>query len=222
MEPRLRNVLIRMFISVAVFIYIGYLAWQRLSPFDFWVIMAFFGVYLTWSIIETIIYKSPDTLAKEDDDRKSYIYLQFSSMAALFYALVDFIEYHFTRNPAFEPAVTVIGFVVFLVSCVIRYQAIITLGKYYNPRVSVYEEHSLITRGIYRNIRHPIYVSAILNVAAIAMIFNSWGALILAAAAVVPAVIYRINVEEEFLLKHFDNDYKCYMEQSKKLIPKIW
>jgi protein-S-isoprenylcysteine O-methyltransferase Ste14 len=222
MEPRLRNVLIRMLVSIAIFIYIGYLAWQRLSHFDFWVIMGFFAVYLTWSIIETLIYVSPDTLAKEDDDKKSYIYLQLSSMAALFYALVDFIEYHFTRNPGFEPAVIIIGFVMFLLSCIIRYQAIITLGKYYNPRVAIYHEHSLITRGIYSHIRHPIYISAILNVAAIAMIFNSWGTLILAAVAVVPAVVYRINIEEQFLLRHFGDEYKRYIDQSDRLIPKIW
>lgn len=222
MNTRIRNVIIRMIISITVFIYISYLAWQSLPRFDFKVIMAFFAVFLVWSVIETLIYQDPDTLAAEDGDRRSYVYLQLSSLLVLLYALMDFMEYHFSRMDAWEPGIIIAGFVVFLLNSVLRYHAITTLGSFYNPRVAIYQEHTLITAGIYRSIRHPMYLSAILNVMAISLIFSSWGALLIMLFAVLPAVVYRIKIEEEFLLKHLGSEYQVYMEQSKRMIPGIW
>jgi len=222
LNSRIKNVIIRMVISIIVFIYISYLAWQSLPRFDFKVIMAFFAVFLTWSVIETLIYKDPDTLAAEDGDRRSYIYLQLSSLLVLFYALMDFMEYHFSRINALEPGIIIAGFVVFILNSVLRYQAITALGAFYNPRVAIYQEHTLVTAGIYRSIRHPMYLSAILNVIAISLIFSSWGALLIMLFAVLPAVVYRIKIEEEFLLKHLGSEYQAYMEQSKRMIPGIW
>ncbi|MDD3270048.1 MAG: isoprenylcysteine carboxylmethyltransferase family protein [Syntrophomonadaceae bacterium] len=222
MDSRQRNVLIRMIIVLILFAYIGYLAWSRLPRFDFWVIMAFFAIYLTWSIIETIIYRAPETRAIEDDDRRSYVYLQLSSLFVLFYALMDFLEYHLTRINGLEPAINYAGFLLFFIYCLIRYRAIVSLGKYYNPRVALYEEHSLVKDRAYLRIRHPFYLSAMLSVLSITFIFNSWGSLLIVILAVIPAIIYRIKVEEEFLLRHFGESYKEYMGQTSRLIPKIW
>ncbi|MDD3271760.1 MAG: hypothetical protein PHR04_06660, partial [Syntrophomonadaceae bacterium] len=134
MNTRVRNVIIRMIISIIVLVYISYLAWQTLPRFDFMILMAFFALFLGWSIIETLIYKDPDTLAVEDDDRRSYLFLQLSSLLALFYALIDFLDYHYTRMGNFEPWVIYLGFVIFILNSILRYHAITTLGKYYNPR----------------------------------------------------------------------------------------
>ncbi len=222
MNTRVRNVIIRMIISIIIFVYISYLAWKSLPRFDFLILMAFFALFLGWSIIETLIYKDPDTLAVEDGDRRSYLFLQISSLLALFYALLDFTEYHYTRMGNFEPWVIYLGFLIFILNTFLRYNANTTLGKYYNPRVAIYEEHSLVTAGIYQKIRHPMYLSALLNIIAIAFIFSSWGTLAIMLFAVLPAVIYRINIEEEFLLTHLGNEYRQYLENSKKMIPGIW
>jgi protein-S-isoprenylcysteine O-methyltransferase Ste14 len=222
LNDRVRNVLVRMILSIIIFIYISYLAWQSLPRFDFAVLMAFFAVFLGWSIIETFIYKDPDTQVELDADRRSYLYMQVSSLLVLFYALIDFLDYHFSRMNALEPWIILAGFLIFIGNAILRYNAITTLGKYYNPRVALYQEHSLVTGGIYQIIRHPMYLSAILNVIAIALVFSSWGALVIMLFTVLPAVIYRINIEEEFLLAHLGKEYQQYMEQSKRMIPGIW
>lgn len=222
MNNRIRNVIIRMVISIIVFIYISYLAWQSLPRFDFIVIMTFFAVFLAWSVIETLIYKDPESLAVEDGDRRSYIYMQITSLIALFYALMDFIEYHLSRMNGLEPGIVIAGFIIFAFNLVLRYQAITALGSFYNPRVAIYQKHSLITHGVYNKIRHPMYLSAILNVIAVSLIFSSWGALLIMLFAVLPAVVYRIKIEEEFLLNHLGSEYQRYIEQSKRMIPGIW
>lgn len=222
MNPRLRNVLIRMIVSVLVFAYVGYFAFKTLPYFDFLVIMAFFAVFFTWSVIETALYRDPETAAIEDDDRKSYTYLQLSSLLVLFYSLFDFTTYHWSRLTAAEPAIIYFGFVIFIVNCLVRYAALTRLGSMFNPRVALYQEHHLIDSGIYQYIRHPMYLSAILNTIAISLIFSSLGALAIILVGVLPSVRYRIILEEEFMLRHFPEQYGAYIQRSKRLIPGIW
>ena len=222
MATRHRNVMIRMLISLGIFAYIAYLAWQWLPHADFYVIIAFFAVFLAWSVVETAIYQPPETAAIEDEDRKSYFYLQFSSLFVLLYAIQDFTGWHYTRLENWEPWVIIGGFLIYVAFALLRYRAIVTLGKYYNLRVAIYEEHSLITHGIYSSIRHPFYLTALLSVISISLIFSSWGGLLLSLVLTVPAIIYRINIEEDFMLRHFGSEYQEYMARTKKLLPGIW
>lgn len=223
MNSRQRNVLIRMILAVGVFAYVGYLAWQQLPPFDFKVIASFVVLYLSWAILsETVIYKDPGDFVIEDDDRRSYLYLQLSFLIALFYATIDFVEYHFTRMIAAEPYIIFIGFSLFIISCGIRWWGFNSIGPYFNPRVAVYQNHQLITSGAYRNIRHPLYLGSLISFMAIPVIFSSWGALLIMVLATIPALVYRIRVEEEFLLQYFGDSYREYMQHTSRLIPGIW
>lgn len=222
MNPRLRNVLIRMIISVLVFVYVGYFAYKTLPYFDFLVIMAFFAVFFTWSVIETALYKDPESPAIEDDDRKSYTYLQLSSLLVLFYSLFDFTTYYWSRLTEAEPIIIYVGFSVFILNCLVRYAALKKLGSMFNPRVALYQEHRLVDTGIYQYIRHPMYLSAILNTIAISLIFSSWGSLAIILVGVLPSVRYRIILEEEFMLRHFPEQYGAYIQRTKRLIPGIW
>jgi protein-S-isoprenylcysteine O-methyltransferase Ste14 len=216
------NVIIRMIISILVFLYILNYIRDILPLFEFKVIIVFFAINLTWSIIESMIYQGPQTMVKQDGDQRSYMYLQLSSILALIYAIIDFIEYQFTRMQLLEPGIIIAGFIIFGLNTVIRYHSITTLGHYFNLRVAIYQEHNLVTKGIYKRIRHPMYLSALLNIIALSLIFSSWGALVIMLFTVLPAIYYRIKIEEDFLLTHMGSQYKTYMEQSNRMIPGIW
>ncbi len=223
MNTRQRNVLIRIVSALAVFIYVGYLGWKSLPRFDFAVIAAFFTLYLIWQLISEVwIYQDPDDYVIEDNDKKSYLYLQLSFMLALLFATIDFVEKHYTRNMDWEPTVIYVGFGLFILSCLVRWWGFRSIGKYFNPRVSVYKNHQLITTGAYQRIRHPLYLGSLLSFISLPMVFNSWGGMLIILFSTVPALIYRVNIEEEFLIRHFDEEYLDYIKKSKKIIPWIW
>ncbi|MGI6434942.1 MAG: methyltransferase family protein [Syntrophomonadaceae bacterium] len=228
MNSRQRSVLIRITVAVAVFLYVAYVANQyvlsgRLPRFDFAVITAFVAVYFVWTILsETLLYRDPDVFVVEDDDRWSYAYLQLFSMIALLYAAIDFLSLHKTRMYILEPGIIYTGFILFFISCFIRWRGFAAIGKFFNPRIAVYEEHLLITGGAYRIIRHPLYLGVFVSLIAIAMILSSWGALLITLLATLPALIYRINLEEAFMVKHFGDQYREYMKKTRKLIPGLW
>lgn len=207
---------------MAIFAYVAYLAYQALERFDFLVITAFFAVFFTWSVIEIAIYKEPQTPVIEDDDQNTYIFLQLSSLLVLFYAILDFTTYQWSRLTSLEPLVVYAGFAIFLINVLVRYAALTRLGSYYNLRVALYQQHQLVQNGIYRYIRHPMYLSALLNSLAVALIFSSWGALLGILLLVIPAVLKRIRVEEAFMLEHFPDQYPAYQQNSKRMIPGIW
>lgn len=223
MNPRQRNVLIRIVGALAVFIYVGYIGWNNLPRFDFTVMAAFFALYLIWQLVcEFWIYQDPDDYVIEDNDKKSYLYLQFSFMLALLFATIDFVEKHYTRNVEWEPTVIYAGFGLFIISCAVRWWGFKSIGKYFNPRVSVYKNHQLITTGAYQKIRHPLYLGSLLSFIALPMVFNSWGGMLIILLTTIPALIYRVNIEEEFLIRHFGDEYLDYMQKSQRIIPWIW
>lgn len=223
MNTRQRNVLIRMGAALLIFIYVGYIGWKNLPRFDFWVMAAFFALYLIWQVVfEFWIYQDPDDFVTLDNDKKSYLYLQLAFMMALLFAAIDFLETHYTRNMDWEPTVIYVGFGLFIISCAVRWWGFKSIGKFFNPRVSIYENHQLVTTGAYKMIRHPLYLGSLLSFIAIPMVFNSWGAMLIMLLATVPALIYRIKIEEELLIRHFGDEYLDYMQKTKKVIPWVW
>jgi len=186
------------------------------------VITAFFAVFFAWSVIEIVIYKDPQSPVIVDNDQNTYLFLQLSSLLVLLYAIFDFTTYQWSRLTSLEPLVIYAGFVVFLINVLVRYAALTRLGSYFNLRVALYQEHQLVQTGIYQYIRHPMYLSALLNSVAVALIFSSWGALLVILFLEVPAVLKRIRVEEALMLEHFPDQYSAYMQHSKRIIPGIW
>jgi protein-S-isoprenylcysteine O-methyltransferase Ste14 len=223
MMSRKRGVLIRVIIALGIFIYVGYSSRGVLPDFDLKVMIGFFALYLLWTAVaETLIYQDPDQYVIEDDDRKSYIYLQLSFIIGLFFATIDFVGLHWTRIRSLEPGIIYVGMAVFIISCLVRWWGFNSLGKFFNPRVAIYEQHELITTGAYKIIRHPLYLGSLLSFVAIPMVFNSWGSLLIMIFATLPALNYRINVEEDLLIRHFGSSYQSYQQKTKKVIPGIW
>lgn len=220
MEARQRRVIIRIFIFLLVFIYIGYSAYALLPPFDFGVIMLFFAIFLTWTLLsETMVYQAPDVYVIEDEDHHTFLWLQLSFFLALLYSAIDFAGPHYTRMYFAEPWIIASGFILFLISCPIRWQAFKTIGKFFNHRVALYQGHTLIKSGIYNRLRHPIYLGNLLSFLAIPLIFSSGGGLLIILFTTIPALIYRIKIEEEFLLRHFGKEYKEYMDKTNRILP---
>jgi protein-S-isoprenylcysteine O-methyltransferase Ste14 len=78
----------------------------------------------------------------------------------------------------------------------------------------------LITNGIYKYIRHPMYLSALSGLIGLALFYCSYYALILCAAGIFFITI-KIKYEETFLTAKFPQ-YKEYSLKSKKLLPFIY
>jgi len=96
------------------------------------------------------------------------------------------------------------------------------LGKFWCPTLQLKENHQLVTTGIYRRIRHPMYLSLLIFSAGNAMALpnNVAGPAMLVAMLVL--IAFRVGPEERMLLEEFGEEYEAYRKRSKLLIPGLW
>jgi len=82
----------------------------------------------------------------------------------------------------------------------------------------VAEGHEVVSTGVYRYLRHPIYVGDLLLLIGLELALNSW--LVLAAVALVPPVLWRAVKEERALCRAIPG-YAEYARRSKRFVPFI-
>ncbi len=96
-----------------------------------------------------------------------------------------------------------------------------TLWRNYSSTVVIREDHQLITHGIYRFTRNPIYLGGIMVVTGLPVYVASlYG--FLTSLLLIPIILNRIRLEEELLTEEFQDAYQKYKEITKKLIPFIY
>ncbi len=97
----------------------------------------------------------------------------------------------------------------------------ITLWRFYFSTLVIREDHQLITHGIYRFVRHPIYLGAITGLIGVPVYVSSVYGL-LTMALLIPIFLNRIRMEEKLLTTEFGDAHRTYMEATSKLIPFIY
>jgi len=88
------------------------------------------------------------------------------------------------------------------------------------PADGMEETTALITSGLYRYIRHPLYLSLILGGFGVMMKDLKWLSFILAFVNLL-ALYLTAKVEEKEMIKRFGKDYADYMCTTKMFIPYI-
>jgi protein-S-isoprenylcysteine O-methyltransferase Ste14 len=93
------------------------------------------------------------------------------------------------------------------------------LGGNLTDTVVTRREHTLVTHGPYRWVRHPFYGVAFLGVLAFSLIAANWF-LALIGAAVVALLVHRTRVEEAKLIERFGDEYRAYRERTGAYFPR--
>lgn len=94
------------------------------------------------------------------------------------------------------------------------------LGKNWSGTPSIKEGHELITSGPYRFVRHPIYTGMLLAILGSALASSMVWFVIFIVFCV--NFLYRIQVEERYMMQLFPNRYPEYRRRTKALIPFVW
>ena len=117
--------------------------------------------------------------------------------------------------------VNAVGLILFSIGVVIRLIGKRTLGKYYSYGLRTLPNHKLIKHGIYRYVRHPISLAAIIYSIGIPLFLSSlYGFFIM--LGLIPLIPYRIGIEEKMLIEKFGDEYREYVKKTKKLLPFIY
>ena len=105
----------------------------------------------------------------------------------------------------------------------LRFWSFRTLGRYFTVVVQTSSEQPVISDGPYGVIRHPSYAGLLLAVIGVGLCIGNWWSLICVTVAMTAALVFRIHVEEQALLRDLGEDYRRYAATHKKrLIPFLW
>lgn len=95
-----------------------------------------------------------------------------------------------------------------------------SLGKNLTDTVVTRKEHTLVTSGPYRWVRHPFYVVVGLSLAAGSLATANWF-ILLAGILALGLIVLRTPIEEEKLLARFGDEYRQYRERTGRFFPKL-
>jgi protein-S-isoprenylcysteine O-methyltransferase Ste14 len=96
------------------------------------------------------------------------------------------------------------------------------LGTNWSITLEVREQHRLITQGVYRRIRHPMYSALVLYAVGQALVIPNWvaGPSNLIAFAFLYGL--RVRAEERMMVEQFGDEYGAYRARTKRLVPGVW
>jgi len=96
------------------------------------------------------------------------------------------------------------------------------LGKNWSVTLEIKDKHKLITDGVYRYVRHPMYSAFFLWALAQLILIPNW---IAGPAGVIGFGIlyaFRIGREERMMLDTFGDEYRAYSARTARLVPGIY
>ena len=96
---------------------------------------------------------------------------------------------------------------------------LLSLGKNLTDTVVTRKEHTLVTSGPYRWVRHPFYDSVALCVLGNSLTAANWF-LFATGGLGLALFIVRTNKEEEQLLARFGDAYRSYMDRTGRFLPR--
>jgi protein-S-isoprenylcysteine O-methyltransferase Ste14 len=114
-----------------------------------------------------------------------------------------------------------LGAAIFALGLWVLWCAHAALGRYWSNSVQLRQGHQLVTSGIYRYIRHPMYTFGWLLGIAQALLLWNW---IVAVAGLTSfALLYfqRVQHEERMMLERFGEVYQAYRERTGRIMPRL-
>ena len=140
-----------------------------------------------------------------------------------------FVPLIWVASPAFSFAeyalgtgTLVVGVMCLVIGLWLFYRSHADLGTNWSITLEVREEHRLITEGVYRGVRHPMYSALLLYSVGQALVIPNWVAGPSSLLGFAVLLAFRIRAEERMMGERFGDEYAAYSARTKRLIPGVW
>ena len=127
----------------------------------------------------------------------------------LIYSVTDWLDFADYSLPLWMGwlGVALMAFALFVFA-----RAHVDLKSNWSPTLEIFKGHTLVTSGIYKHIRHPMYASQWIWVVAQILLLQNWIAGPIDLLFFIPFYILRVRAEEKMMLDTFGDQYREYMK----------
>ncbi len=96
------------------------------------------------------------------------------------------------------------------------------LGRNWSITLQIRAGHELVTDGVYRTVRHPMYSALFLYSLGQMLVLPNWfaGPSYLVTFGIL--FLLRVRREEAMMTSEFGEAYRAYMKRTRRLIPHVW
>ena len=137
-------------------------------------------------------------------------------LLAIFSPLFDWAKY-----PDLSPTLCWIGALLFVIGVWLFWRSHADLGENWSVTLELQKEHKLISSGVYRSIRHPMYASFFAMAFGQLLLLPNWIAGPSALLTVGLLYVVRKPNEESMMLEQFGEEYRRYMNSTGGIFPKF-
>ena len=114
------------------------------------------------------------------------------------------------------------GLVIFGAALWLLWRSHADLGRNWSVAVEVRERQSLITSGVFKHMRHPMYSAHWLWGIAQALLVHNFISGLASLVIFIPLYLLRVPREERVMLNEFGDEYRKYMQHTGRVLPRLW
>ena len=163
-----------------------------------------------------------ETFLRKDEKKEGHIIHKWTLFALssvhITIGILTVLEY-FIVNRSINYIITILGIILYLCSFFLRKWAIKTLGEFHSIHIEIRDHQQIIKKGPYKYLRHPYYLSVMLELVGFPLVPNAYYAFCFAVFVYIPLVVVRLYLEENAMIEEFGEEYLIYKQETKGLMP---
>ncbi len=176
-------------------------------------------VFVVWLFVDSLIIFRFKTGTAENRDRFSLMVIMVGNLVTWIVGIsLAFTSIGSIRSVPLQIA----GLAVMAFGIIVRFIAISELGRFHTPNVAIREDHQLLETGLYRHVRHPSYLGALIAFAGFSVALGNWFSVAVTLLITPCIYLYRIHEEEQALSAAFGDAYRAYCCRTQRLIPGLY
>ncbi len=174
----------------------------------FVILLTFYGCYIVKMLHQKSMGIQTDHLGKETTGfpKMIEIWLKISSYVIVVVTIISIISY----NKIISHAISIIGLILATLGTGIFIKSVMDMKNNWRAGVSDKDKTELVTNGIYAWSRNPAFLGFDLTYIGFLMTFLNLPLLIVTVVTITAFHLQIVNVEEDFLLVRFGQEYMDY------------
>jgi protein-S-isoprenylcysteine O-methyltransferase Ste14 len=146
------------------------------------------------------------------------------SLAGLFIVPVIYLATGVPQRAdhTFSAEMAWLGTAVFAASLLLFYRTHRDLGRFWSVTLEIRQTHELVTTGVYRYVRHPMYSAFFLWAIAQALLLPNWVAGFAGLAGFGTLFALRVRREERMMEATFGDAYRAYAARTRRVVPGVF